>query len=172
MLSTGAVVIESCCRELMGTYLTSVDSRDIERLLRTFAPDALWVRPGMAPMRSHAAIRAFLEAINEKHKAESPNGHLTRHLLTTLSITLLDHDRASGVAYALVFRVPQFDGHLPAPMPGPELVVEYRDIFENTELGWRIAHHEARHIFRSAQWTQLLTVDELKRLGLSEGSAT
>jgi SnoaL-like protein len=162
--------MESACRQAMSLYLVAVDTKNIDLMLQAFHPDAVWVRPGMAPMHGHAEIRRFFEAILQKHAAHSVHGHLTRHCLTTISVTATeDAMRASGVAYALVYRDPTFNGVLPAPMPEPELLVEYRDTFAHSTDGWRILQHEARHIFRSERWGQQLSSKELATLHLKEG---
>jgi hypothetical protein len=169
MTDVSALTAMQCaCRQAISLYLVACDRKDINQLLQAFERDAVWIRPGMGPMRGHAEIRAFFEAIFKKHAAISSHGHLTRHCLTTVSITALEPKRASGVSYALVYRDATFNGILPTAMPEPELVVEYRDIFVEAEEGWRILQHEARHIFRSKLWGQQLSTDELATLNLDE----
>jgi hypothetical protein len=161
------LVMESSCRQLLGLYLTSVDAKDLDRMLQAFAPDAQWVRPGMPPMRDQADIRAFFETLWKKQALGSSHGHLTRHLLTTVSTIPAGEDRATGIAYALVFRCANFAGKLPVAMSEPELIVEYRDEFVRRDGQWRISRHEARHLFKSADWKPSLSQQEVSGLNLT-----
>jgi ketosteroid isomerase-like protein len=163
------LVMESSCRQLLGLYLTSVDAKDLDTMLQAFASDAQWIRPGMPPMRNHADIRAFFETLWRKQSLASPHGHLTRHLLTTVSTVPVSEDRASGVSYAFVFRAAEFTGTLPVAMTEPELIVEYRDEFVRTDGEWRISRHEAIHIFKSGDWKPSLSEKEVTGLNLTEG---
>ena len=160
-------VMESSCRQAMNLYLVGCDQKNIDMLLRAFAPDAVWERPGMAPMNGHSDIRSFFEAIYEKHAKTTTHGHLTRHCLTTISVTPSTEGHAEGIAYATVYRDPAFNGTLPAAMPEPELVVEYRDVFRQVDDTWLIWRHRAAHIFRSTRWGQQLSSDELSTLRLA-----
>src|ERR1700677_4005707 len=95
--------MEAACRQVMSHYLVSVDRKDIPELLKSFAPTAVWLRPGMSPMNGHQDIQAFFEAIFSKQAISNAHGHLTRHLLTTLAITPVDERHVHGVSYALVY---------------------------------------------------------------------
>jgi ketosteroid isomerase-like protein len=164
------LVMESSCRQLLGLYLTSVDAKDLDTMLQAFAPDAQWIRPGMPPMKSHADIRAFFETLWTKQALASSHGHLTRHLLTTVSTVPAGNDRATGISYALVFRRANFDGKLPAPLSEPELLVEYRDDFVRREERWLIGRHEAFHVFKASNWQPTLSQQEVTGLDLEGAS--
>lgn len=138
--------IEHDCTMLMHRYAVNADQH-IDRFFEVFTPDALWVRPGME-MRGHAEIQAFMDNMAKSLREANPHGHLTRHLMTTMRIDVVDADKAEGVTYALVFREENFAGTVPVAMNQIELVVEYRDIFVRTPNGWLIDRHEAQHVFR------------------------
>ena len=138
--------IEHDCTMLMHRYAVNADHH-IDRFHEVFTKDALWVRPGME-MRGHAEIQGFMDANLAAMRAEKPSGQLTRHMITTVRIDVADIDRAQGVTYALVFRDADYTGALPVAMNQIELLVEYRDEFRPTSLGWRISRHEAQFIFK------------------------
>jgi hypothetical protein len=166
---TSQAAIQSACHQAMNLYLIAVDLKDIDLMLQAFDPHAVWLRPGMAEMKGHLEIRSFFEAIFRKHADLSAHGHLTRHCLTTFCvIPTVEAKRASSIAYAIVYREPAFSGRLPVSMAEPELLVEYRDIFVESEDEWRILEHEARHIFRSPSWGQQLSPKELAALNLKD----
>ena len=140
-------IITQQCLATFNRYLVNADHH-IDRFTDAFTEDVLWVRPGME-MVGHAAMQSFM---NENRAAciasNPPHGHLTRHMLTTSVIDVMDADNASGMFYALVFRSEAFAGTLPVPMNEPELVVEYRSTFRRTTKGWLICRHQAQHILR------------------------
>lgn len=46
-------------------YPAAVEARDVESYLALYTPDALWIRPGVAPRRGHAAIaEGFAEMLD------------------------------------------------------------------------------------------------------------
>jgi hypothetical protein len=159
---------DSACRQLLYRYATAVDARDWPRLLSVFTPDATWRRPEMQPMRGHAQILAFFEAVDTRRYTENPRGYLHRHMFTTISIEVADAARATGIAYGLVFMHRDYHGVRPVPLPPPELIVEYRDVFVRTADGWRISEHEAEHLFRSPEFRQPLKTEEIIRLNFGE----
>ena len=160
-------VIESACRQIFGRYAVAVDSKNIDLLVGVFLPDGAWIRPGMNPMKGRLEIRTFFEAIFAKQRSISAHGHVTRHLFTTISIEPSPCGRrATGIAYAIVYRDAEFDNSPPSPLPLPELIAEYHDVFEKDDEGWRIAEHRAQHIFRASSYGQILTRSELEAIGL------
>ncbi len=138
--------IEHDCIRLMHRYAINADQHN-DRFTDVFTPDVVWIRPGME-MRGHAAMQAFIDETIAALRARNPAGPLTRHVITSIDIRVIDEDHAQGVTYGLVFRDNDFSGTLPTPMNTLELVVEYRDEFVRTAAGWLISRHEAEHTFR------------------------
>lgn len=153
--------IEAACRRLLMRLAVAVDRNDHSMLLSAFSEDAVWRRPDQAPMIGHAKIRRFLELLLAKRTSlEFPNGHLHRHLMTTVHVEVLDDTQARGTAYALVFRESE-PRILPAMIRTPELLVQYDDVFRLIPgTGWRIAEHQAQHVFRSDNYGTTLTPAE------------
>src|SRR5688572_23891212 len=154
--------IREACRQLLYRYAIAVDAREWDKVAACFVPDLIWRRPGMEPMRSHQDVLDFFHNMEARRAQAHPN----RHLMTTISVEVESADRARSVAYALVYRDPAFGGDLPSPMPdGPELVVEYKDVFARTADGWRIGDHEAIHVFRAPFYNQppMLRATEVER---------
>lgn len=139
-------VIERRCEGLLHRVLVGAD-HDLERFFSAFTDDVVWVRP-VAVMNGKAEMRAFMEGHQKKQREENPHGHLTRHLLSSFDIDVIDSENAESTAYAQVFRDAHFDGKLPAKMSAPELLAEYRSKYRKTPEGWRIAHHEAKWVFK------------------------
>lgn len=137
--------ITTDCLSLFNTYLINADHH-LDRFTDVFTEDVVWTRPG-GEMRGHGEMRAFMDRITHDRLAENPNGHITRHMLTTHQITVESATRASGIFYALVYRGDDYAGTLPVPMQLPELVVEYHSSFVLTDKGWLIDRHDAQHIF-------------------------
>ena len=138
--------IEHDCTMLMHRYAVNADQH-IDRFTEVFTDDVVWVRPGQE-MHGHAEMQAFMDGNVRANREANPSGHLTRHMMTTIDIRVVDANHAEGVSYALVFRDERFGGSLPVPMSTIELVVEYRDSFVKTASGWKIDRHEAQHVFR------------------------
>lgn len=139
-------VIERRCEGLLHRVLVGAD-HDLERFFSAFADDVVWVRP-VGTMNGKGEMRAFMEGNQKKLREENPNGHLTRHLLSSFDIDVIDDENAQSTAYAQVYRDEKFDGALPVKMNEPELVVEYRSRYRKTADGWRIARHQAIWVFK------------------------
>ena len=139
--------IMQSCLATFNRYLMNADHH-VERFTETFTEDVEWVRPGMT-MRGHDEMQNFMNEVRDASVASNPpHGHVTRHMLTTNVIDVIDADNAEGTFYGLVFRHEKFGGTLPVPMNEIELVVEYRSSFRRTEEGWLICKHRAQHVFR------------------------
>jgi hypothetical protein len=146
--------IEASCRALMTRYVTSIDNRDLDRLLSAFAEDVLWDRPGLAPMRGHAAVRRFFEHVWRARFERRPAARDV-HLITACSIEVLGPRRARGSTWCLRYAMPDA-APVPSPAtPEPELLVVYRDVFELRGGHWRIVDHRTQHQFRSPAYSPI-----------------
>lgn len=154
------IVIEAACRRLLMRYATAVDRKDYDLYLTVFDAGAVWRRPGQPPLVGVEEIRRYFDVIEAKRRTpEHPDGHVQRHLFTTVHIDIIDADTARGISYALVYR-DETPPEGPSTMREPELLVEYDHLFRRTEKGWLIAEHEARHVFRIAAYAQRLSPSE------------
>lgn len=158
MLSDSAVVeTESRCRAVLMRYAVCVDRRDWAGVVALFAKDAVWRRPQQPPLVGRAQILEFFETLDRRRRLETPQGHLQRHLFTTVSIEPEGADTARGVAYAIVFRDEQYDGATVSEMRAPEVLVQYDDLFRRIDGCWLIAAHDSAHIFRASGYVPRLT---------------
>jgi len=156
------VVIEESCRQLIHRYADSIDARDLDRLVSVFADDFVWVRPNMAPMRTHADVRAFFENLWDTRTKRNPH-YLDLHLITTCCIEVDSASRATGSSKCIMFSNPNHDGKGPAStIEAIELVATYRNIFAKTSSGWRIVEHQAEHLFRSPRYETTPVPEGLK----------
>jgi SnoaL-like protein len=154
----------SACGQLLAEYLLALDGRDWAALESIFAESAIFKRTGTEALRGGLQIRRFFEALEQKRSAAGEL-HLTRHLLTTVSIEAADMRSASSTAYVLVFRDQMRQGDRRAfAAVKPELLLEYRDRFVKHNNDWQIGVHEAHHIFRAAEFRPPFTEDEQHRV--------
>lgn len=126
-------IIDCECRRLLNRLVVGAD-HNLERLLNVFSDDAIWIR-GSEEIRGRTGIRASIEDSRRIHRKANPNGHLTRHVLTSTDVDAMDSNNADAVAYCIVFREKEFDGRLPARMTLPDILVEYRASFLKTAEG-------------------------------------
>jgi hypothetical protein len=132
--------IELACTKLYHRMGLAADSNLLE-FLDLFTADIVWTRPTMT-MHGHDEVRAFLTA-----EAERTATHVTRHLYTTVVIEVIDAERASGRAYATIYRDENPRNGLPVPMQLPELVVSYDTGFGREDGQWKISQHTATVTF-------------------------
>lgn len=143
--------IRGCCTDVVMRYATSVDAGAWDELIGLLTEDCVWTRPGSEPMVGPGDALSFFERLQAQRMAANPHGSLRRHHVTTVRIDPIAQDRAESTWYALVYTDDAWDGHLPAPMPPtPYHVVEYQTSFRKGPDGWKIARHDATHVFGTA----------------------
>ena len=143
-----AHLVRSACTDVVMRYATYVDAQAWDELFALLTDDCVWTRPASDPMVGPAQARAFFEQTRARREAANPHGALQRHNVTSVRVDPIDDANAEATWYAIVFQDDRWDGHLPAPMPMPFLMVEYRTAFRRTERGWQISRHDATHVFR------------------------
>jgi hypothetical protein len=76
----------------------------------------------------------------------------SRHVLTNISIDVVDVDHARGITYLTLYRHigDESLGDDPIELKGPAAVGYYEDEFVRTADGWRIARRVLRFAFRRA----------------------
>lgn len=126
------MLIEHACQKLMINYSHRIDEHDADGFAALFAEDATY-KPAVepAPLVGREAIRRWAR--------EYPAQRLTRHVCGNLLVDVLDHDRAIGSSYAVVFREPTPMGAEISSRVTPRAVVKYHDEFRSTGEGWRFS---------------------------------
>lgn len=135
------MAIEWACAKTITRYAEAVNTWDIDLFVSLFATDAIWQRPAVQPLNGHAEIRGFM-------KSQATN-RLLRHINATCLITVEDEDHASGISYTTVYDTPG-SAKIPSPLPGPDMVVEYRDKYIRLNDEWKIARRDTTVLFHQA----------------------
>lgn len=84
-------------RELVASYTHLGDGGRLDDMVKLFADDAVLEASGIE-YHGHAAILGFFTAIVDD-RSEAPRRTFVRHHISSLTITLLGADTASGAAY-------------------------------------------------------------------------
>ena len=135
------LLIEQACQRLIAAYCLAADHNDCEGFLAVFSKDALWVRPSGNAIEGHAALQVFFLA--------RPQNSTVRHVSTNASIDVIDADNARGVSYTTVYRHAG-DGTPPGAAEALQSLIEYRDEYCRTTVGWRIRSRRGASVFRRA----------------------
>ena len=147
MTDEQAATIITLCRNLIMRYAVAIDAQDFEAFVAVFTEEGSFARPGMPVLRGRQAIRDFLVDLRGQRLGGNPDGHLQRHLFTTVWIDPVSATEARGVSCALAYRDEHFNGVVPSAMRMPELLIEYRDRFERRDGQWLLHDHVATHLF-------------------------
>lgn len=123
---------------LVARYGHLADQREHGAFAELFAPDGEWIRPGMH-MHGREEIFRFMDA--------RPAEALTRHVVGSICIDVIDADHARGMSYTTVYRERKFQGRLPVPLAQPEMVVDYHDDYVRIAGRWHIAKRHATVVF-------------------------
>ena len=121
----------AACTALVLDYAVFRDQGDVEGYVELFSPDASLTILGPT-IRGQEAIRARI--------GDAVNGQRSRHLMSTIRITPVDENRATGVSYATIYTGPRPDSEsVPISVPGFTAIGDYVDEFVRTDAGWRIS---------------------------------
>ena len=134
--------IEAACTRLLVQYARGIDLYDADMVLGVFTEDATWQRPGNPLLEGREEIRSFLVGRDRTV--------LTRHVMTNLLLDSVDADHATGVSYYTGYNADGYGDIGTAPTRAPFSMGEYLDRFRRTDIGWRIAHRETRHVFHGS----------------------
>lgn len=139
--------IERACRQLVMRSIRAFDERDWQAYARLFTEGGVFIRANepSEPLIGRAAIETALRA--------RPANRLTVHLCTNLEIEVLDDEHAQGRCYLLLYSGDASHPHEPAgrAADAQQRVGEYRDSFERTAEGWRIACRIGKLIFHTGR---------------------
>ena len=130
---------ERDCARLSIVFARYVDTRDYDKLLALFTPEGILDRRGEI-VAGRDAIRAMMNA--------RPAELRTRHVCTNIEITQTGAETAEGLTVFTLYRGREKDAVEPVELTGPAFVGEYKDHFERTVDGWRIARREVRLLFQ------------------------
>ena len=129
------VLIERECERLVTLYCHYVDHGAAERIAELFAKDGVWRSPEVT-MNGEDELRRGFRARQKNQK------RMSRHVCNNLLIDVVDADNASGCVYLTLYRHDGDEGRAVSPLPGPQLIGEYRDRFVSTADGWRFSERE------------------------------
>ena len=125
-------------RTLLARIAQLADTGDLDEYLTCFTDDAVWAMPdnpavGMTAneKRGHAEI---LQGARERRASglQGP-GTESRHVLTTVAITVESETRATARSYFMFFGTT-------ASNPTLRTMGQYDDVFVKGERGWQLAH--------------------------------
>lgn len=134
--------IEREVERLCMRYAIAVNTSDLDAFVDLFCPDAVWQRPGVPALNGQAEIRAFM--------AQRPTGRTLRHVNGGCLVTVHGADAASAQSQTIVYEIRGYTD-LPAPLDGPDLIVEYADQVRRVDGAWRLARRDTTVTFaRSA----------------------
>ena len=104
-----------------------------------FTADAIWQRPSVAALRGQGEIRTFMEG--------QPTVRTIRHVNGLCLVTVND----DGTAAAAISQTTVYDtvgpSAIPAPLSGPDMVVEYSDAIVNIDGIWLFARRDTTVVF-------------------------
>ena len=127
--------IEDACTDLVLDYAIHRDRLDADSYAKLFAADAV-----LSVLDDRFVGR---DAIHER-LVESRGKETTRHLMSTIRITVEDEENATGISYVRIYASPAGD----LPMTAAQKVVgEYHDRFVRTADGWKISERKFVPVF-------------------------
>lgn len=127
--------IERECERLVTAYCHLVDHGQAARIADLFSENGVWASAEVT-MNGRDEVRQGMA-----HRQANEN-RMSRHVCNNLLVEVHDEDHASGVVYLTLYRHDGEPGRKLSPLDGPLLVGEYRDRFERTAEGWKIARRE------------------------------
>lgn len=132
----------AACTRLFIDYARFVDFGEYDRFVDLFTEDAV-LDLGFR-LEGQDAIRRSM--------TKRPEQLRSRHVLSNISIDVLDEQAAKGIAYLSLYRHLGADSLLDQPIAGctPAGVGHYSNAFRFTEKGWRIASCTLQFAFRDA----------------------
>ena len=126
---TWADATEDACRQLIMDYAWYRDHPDASAYAALFTEDAELSILGET-FKGRGAIAPRLPASSGS----------TVHLMSTIRITKVNDDSATGVSYVTVYTAPAGAG--PHTVSGYAAIGEYHDDFRRTDSGWQIAKRD------------------------------
>jgi ketosteroid isomerase-like protein len=119
-------------RELVAAYADAADGGRFDELAGLFTADGVLETPDRVEHRGRAAIRAFFGGTGAALVGATTAPRI-RHHVSNLRIAVTGADDATGAAYFFV-----------VTERGPDHWGRYRDRYQRTADGWRVAHRRVR----------------------------
>lgn len=113
------------CRQLVMDYAWYRDHPDVDAYAALFTEDAELSILGETFKGREAIARRLTTASGS-----------TVHLMSTVRITAVNDDTATGVSYVTIYTAPPGPG--PHTVSGYAAIGEYHDDFRKTDAGWQI----------------------------------
>jgi uncharacterized protein (TIGR02246 family) len=133
------LLVKQACVELVTRYSQAVNSWDIDAFVALFAEGAVWQRPGQPPLQSRGEIRSFMET--------QPVDRVLRHVNGGVRVEVLDPQHTQVWSQTTVYDTPGTT-EIPAPLLGPDMIVEYLDDQILCDGEWLIARRNTTVVFR------------------------
>ena len=130
--------IQSACEALVARYCHLCDDREHAAFAALFTEDGMWIRPA-GEFRGRKAIFDWMET--------RPVQQVTRHIMGSVHVEVLDEENAAGIGYCTVFQDYDPPAGKPSPLVQPKMVVDYRDRFRRSGGEWLIAERRTRVVF-------------------------
>lgn len=154
--------IERACERLVITYTHLVDFGGAEKIADLFTEDGEFVGGGANHMKGREQLK---RGFGRRQKSK----RISRHVCTNLQIDVIDDDNAKGLVYLSLYRHDPKEGvgpdpekgppdpekgppdpvKGPAPLPGPNLIGQYEDIFQRVDGQWLFAQRKIGVAFLS-----------------------
>ncbi len=120
---------KTACIALVVDYAHHRDNFNAESFANLFTEDGILII-GENRWEGRAAIQARIEALD--------NRATIRHHMSSIRISPIDADHATGISYVVIYRAPQGSPEI----TGPLMIGDYVDRYVRTEDGWKIVHRE------------------------------
>lgn len=133
-VQTLADSVSTDCADLVIDYAHYRDNFNANAFAELFTEDGVLII-GENRWEGRDAIRARIEALD--------NGTTIRHHMSSIRISPVDADHATGVSYVVIYSAPAGSNEI----TGPSLIGDYIDSYVRTEDGWKIAHRELKTTF-------------------------
>ncbi len=126
------LLIERECQRLVTAYCHYVDHGEAAKIADLFTEDGVWTGGNITLKGREQLQRGF-------GRRQANSERMSRHVCQNFLCDVIDEQNASAVVYLVLYRHDGDPEREFSPLPGPELVGEYRDRFVRTSQGWRIA---------------------------------
>lgn len=136
------LLIKQACAEVFARYALAVNEWDIDTFVSLFDTDAVWYRPASGEICGQAAIRAFMES------QPTASERVVRHVNGAHLVEVVDDAHATSWSQTTVYEAPA-TATLPAPVTGPDMVVEYRHRLVRRGDAWLIARQDTSIVFQA-----------------------
>jgi hypothetical protein len=143
MDAVAELLIKHACAEVVTRYAIAVNDWNLDAFVGLFVEDGEWHRPGNHSMFGRAAMRAYLQS-----QPQPPAERTVRHVNGGILVDVVDADHASVWSQTTVYDTGPVADY-PAPMKGPDLIVEYRDEMVRHEGRWMIRRRNTTVVFKA-----------------------